>query len=167
MDYKWHIWVIRKSRYNDAIRLLDSLPQVREYLYPTAIEEYKTKAGKKKTKAVPLYSGYIYINYHSHPAVFQILRASPFFTTYTGSCSQADVESVREVKRMEEWQVSSNKQFSVDDSVVVKAGPFKGFTGKVVRVTSTKLHIMLEILGRRADTAVDKVDVDIAQASGA
>jgi len=163
MDYKWHIWVIRKSRYDDAVRLLDSLPQVREYLYPTAIEEYKTKGGKRKTKSVPLYSGYIYINYHSHPQVFQLLTASPFFTTYTGSCSAKDVEPVREVKRLEEWQVSSNKQFSVDDLVVVNAGPFKGFTGRVVRVTSSKVHVMLEILGRRADTALDKADADKAR----
>jgi len=164
MAYQWHIWVIRKSKFVDAVRLLDSIPEVRDYLYPTAIEEYKTKGGKNRTKVVPLYSGYIYINYCSHPEVFQLLKASPFFTTYTGVCSEIEAARVREVKRLEEWKVSSNKSFSVDDFVVINAGPFKGFSGRVVRVSSTELHVMLEIFGRRADTSVNKTDADIITA---
>lgn len=160
VESTWHIWVIKQSKQDTVISYLDSLPEVEEYLYPTAPKLYKLKSGKVKKKRVPLYSGYLFIKYANAPETFYKLNTFPFITTYVGPCSKSDLEKVDAAKRLEEWNVLS-KNVQVDDFVKITSGPFEGFEGKVNAVNGNNVTVSLYVLGRKVNTTFIKDDVDV------
>jgi len=160
MNDSWHIWVVKQNRFETVERFLNELSEIKEILYPTATKEYKLKSGQVRKKRVPLYSGYLFLRYKFTQKTHAALSKNAFLTTYVGRCSGADLEKVRAVKQLEEWN-TVNKMFEVDDIVNINCGPFKGFAGPVVEVSSASIIVIVKVFGRDVKVTVTKDDVDI------
>lgn len=160
MSEDWFIWVIKQTRFEDVERFLKTLPEIHEVLYPTTIKEYKLSKGSIKKKRVPLYSGYLFLRYDNPVETFNKLRAHPFITTYAGKCTGSDLEKVREVRQLEEWN-AANKKFEIDDRVRINCGPFKDFEGYIVAINSSNVVAYITVFGREVKVKISNGDADI------
>jgi transcription antitermination factor NusG len=158
----WHIWVIKINKFDDVETYLKTLPEIEEFLYPTATKEYKLKSGEIKKKRVPLYSGYLFLKYKDSPETYTKLSSYPFITTYVGVCTGKDLELVRQVRELELLN-TTNKNMQVDDMVRINTGPFKGFEGAVTSVTSSNIIVQISVFGRSVNTTFSKDDADIIE----
>lgn len=160
LQSEWHIWVVKPNRYSHVETFLNEISEIEEILYPTETKEFKLKNNAKRKKRVPLYSGYLFLKYKQEASLYEKLSANPFITTYVGTCTGKDLEKVKEVKDLEEWNVV-NKKFELDDLIQINSGPFKDFSGDVIGINSGNIVVSVEVFGRKTRISINKDDADI------
>ncbi len=162
-DKQWHVWTVNPNKFQVVSMFIEKeVTEVKEVLYPTVTSERKTSKGKIKTKKVPLYQGYLFLQYSEDPIVWHKLNSHPFITNYVGRCTQQDLFSVYNLKNVEHLNKEENKVCEVGDFVKIQAGPMKGFSGKVTLVRSDYIKISIEVFGRSGVPAVvNPADIDI------
>jgi len=160
MSSKWHIWVIKQTKYDSIQRFIESdVLEVEETFFPTVPKEYKI-GDKLHKRRVPLYSGYLFLRYSDDKnLVYYKLRANPFVTNYVGLCDQASVE---EMKKKEEWNVL-NKRVELGDKVEVISGPFQKCTGMVHAISGNKVTIKVSMFDREIDYTLSSEDLEIVE----
>ncbi len=147
---RWYSWVIKRNRIANVIEHIQAnCPEIDAYFYPQIKKEYRTKTGVK-VKDRPLYEGYLFLHYDSHPIVFHKLSTYPFVTTYAGLVTDDEINTMQAAqgKLLSEIKAS---QYSSEDEITVKSGPFKGFEAKVVKVVGDEITVQIfaKILGKR------------------
>jgi transcription antitermination factor NusG len=153
---QWHSWVIKRNRLDNVVSYIkENCPEIDKFFYPFIKKEYQTKKGVTRIKDMPLYEGYLFLRYHSHPQVFHKLSQYPQVTTYCGPVSEVEIEKMQAAqgKLISELKASRFKQ---GDTVILKDGPFKGWEAKVVSLngTSVKVKIDAVILGSAVQEVV-------------
>ena len=146
---QWHSWVIRRNRLNNVVEYIkENCPEIDKFFYPFIKKEYQTKKGTTQVRDMPLYEGYLFLRYYDHPEVFHKLSRYPQITTYCGPVSEHEIGQMQEAqgKLITDLKMS---RFKKGDSVLLTAGPFKGFEGKVsaARGEVVKVRIDVKILG--------------------
>ena len=101
-----------------------------------------------RVKDMPLYEGYLFLRYHSHPQVFHKLSRYPQITTYCGPVTEHEIGQMQKAQGKLITELKTSK-FKKGDPVILKEGPFKGFEGRVSSVNRdvVKVRIKAKILG--------------------
>jgi transcription antitermination factor NusG len=142
----WHTWTINQQRYKHIIDYLSNMPEVKDFLYPTASKEYDTKSGKK-TKDVPLYSNYIFINYEHTNRLHTQLSEYPWIKDYLGQCSNSEIEQVKKLSNKAYEDIMPLEEIEKGKLYKLKGTPFKGMSCVVVDVEGDKLAVSIELFG--------------------
>lgn len=144
---------------------------VREILIP--METYlqanpKAKSGKVE-RVRPYYSGYVFVEACLEGEVTHLLRRIPNVLGFLGGektpeiLSPFDVAQLKEVSdRLKDATNVDSIEYTTGERVKVTFGPFAGFYGDVVEVSSErkKLKIMVKVFGRETMMDVDYAQVD-------
>jgi transcription antitermination factor NusG len=157
----WYVWTINQQRYHKVIELLDELDEVVEYLYPTVVREYDTKAGKK-TKDVPLYSNYVFIKCEHSNKLHSTLSKSPWIHQYLGRCPEKDIESVRKMSTKKYEDLLPTSGVVVGHVYKLKGTPFKEMNCTVVSIDGDNVTVAVELFGsdRMIKCLVDDIDLE-------
>jgi hypothetical protein len=69
---EWHAWVIKRSKFDRAVKYIrEEVAEIDKFFYPMVRRESEnTPANKSKVKDIPLYEGYLFLHYDSHPEVY-------------------------------------------------------------------------------------------------
>lgn len=162
---EWYVWVVKPGKFDLVKAFIESeIPEVKRILYPTVTSEKVLKTGKVKKKKMPLYSGYIFLQYsHSteNPSVWIKLKAHPFISNYVGPCTPADLASVDSLQKVETLNLDSVKKFELGDAVVVNGGVFKSYKGIVVDISSNNIRVDVDSGGKKVKVVFSPDDLDI------
>ena len=158
---EWYVWTINQQRYNKVADLLDELEEVEEYLYPTVIREYETKAGKK-TRDVPLYSNYVFIKYKHSSKLHTLLLESPWIYQYLGRCPDKDIESVKRTATKKYEDLVPTNGVVVGHAYKLKGTPFKEMSCTVVSIDGNNVTVAVELFGsdRMIKCLIEDIDLE-------
>lgn len=148
MSPSWYVWSIRLGKFDVVSKYItEKVPEVIQVLYPTITKERQLKNGGAKKKKVPLYSGYIFLQYYhdlDNPQVWLKLKKHPFITNYVGPCTPADLVSVDSLQKLEQVNSDKARSFVVGDAVRVNGGLFKDYVGKVAAVLDRTVRVEID-----------------------
>ena len=162
---QWHVWTTKPGKFSFVVKYIEeSVPQIKEILYPTVVSDKAARNGDKKR--VPLYAGYLFLQYDSDPAVWHKLNDHPFVSRYVGMCLGKDLHSVYNLRNVEFLNKEENKTFVEGDRVKVNSGPFKGMSGQVLIVRQSYVQVGIEVFGRPVKAAFVPGDLDIVIRAG-
>ncbi len=158
---RWHSWVIKRNRYENVIgHIRENVPEIDKYFYPLVKKEYQTKSGSR-VQDRPLYEGYLFVRYNDHDQVFHKMSQYPFVTTYAGTVSEEEINTMqeRQGKLLTELKAS---RFKPGEIVVLLEGPFKDFEAKVTSVDGDviKVRVDAQLLGKGVDMVFQEDSVE-------
>jgi transcriptional antiterminator NusG len=158
---RWHSWVIKRNRYSNVIgHIRDNVHEIDKYFYPLIKKEYQTKKGIR-VKDSPLYEGYLFVRYHDHDQVFHKMSQSPFVTTYAGTVSEEEINTMEEAQGKLLTEIKTSR-FKIGETVVLLEGPFKDFDAKVTSVDGDviKVRVEAQLLGKGVDMVFQEDSVE-------
>lgn len=162
---QWFVWSVKTGKF-DAVRkyIEDKVPEVKQLLYPTVTKERVLKSGESRKSKVPLYSGYLFLQYHhdeQNPSVWLKLNKHPFISTYVGPCTPADLVSVNSLQKLEVVNNEAVKEFKIGDSVKVNGGVFSGQTGIVSDISTNTVRVDVNVSNKVMKFVFSPDDLDI------
>jgi transcriptional antiterminator NusG len=160
-EKRWHAWVIKRNRISNVIDFIHAkCPEIDKYFYPQIKKEYKTEKAVV-TRDRPLYEGYLFLRYDSHPVVFHKLSSYPQVTTYAGPVEQHEIDLMRQAQGKLLSEIKANR-FSRGDIVTLLKGPFRGFDAEVSSVEGDKIKVKVHavLLGSSVEMAYLEADIE-------
>lgn len=139
---------------------------VARMIIPTRKEVY-VKNGKKISRDVNFYPGYVLIETNMSVEVQHIIKGAQGVMSILGSKDKPEPMSKEEVKRilgkiddLKEDGEKSKSYFVMGESVVITDGPFSNFNATVEEINDDKkkLKVAIKIFGRKT-----LVDIDFTQ----
>jgi transcription antitermination factor NusG len=156
----WHVWTVVANRQKRIMKFLSELEGIEDFLYPMAEKEYNTKKGKR-TKDVPIYSNYIFINYKHNPKVSAEIEKCPWISNYVGKCSAEEMSQVQEQNRRNYDDLVPVEQIEIGTVVKLVKTPFAGWEATIVDVEEDKLSVSISILGAERVIKCNIDDVNV------
>lgn len=160
MNELWHTWTINQQRYKRVREYLDSLSEIREILYPTAVKEYVTKSGWKK-KDVPLYSNYIFLKYTQNNHIEAKLEDCEWVKDYVGVCSPQEIEKVMALSDKNYDELVPSESLEVGKTYKLASGPFRDMICTVVDINGEKLTVSVVLFGSDRLIKCSTNDIDL------
>lgn len=162
---QWYVWSVKAGKFDTVKKYIeDKIPEVKQVLYPTVTKERLLKSGESKKSKVPLYSGYLFLQYHhdsKNPKVWIQLNSHPFISTYVGPCTQSDLVSVNSLQKLEVVNNEAVKHFKVGDSVKVNGGVFLGNVGVVSDISTNTVRVGINVNNKVMKFVFSPDDLDI------
>ena len=160
MDEQWHVWTVISNRHNKIKEFLLNLPEIKDFIYPTAEKEYNTKLGKK-VKNVPLYANYIFLQYDHSVYTKTLIEICLWVCNYIGKCSPEEIKRVKISDKQRYEDLVSDGNLYVGKQVKMIRTPFKGMISRIVEIDCKKLVVSISLFGdeRLIKCLVDDVDV--------
>jgi len=161
---EWFVWTVRPSKFELVKDYIEKrIPEVTKVLYPTVFSTKTTKQGQVKKKALPLYGGYMFLQYThdvKNPTTWVKINEHPFVVKYVGPCTEEDLATVSSLQKVEKIKDEKVDFFSPGDLVKVKGGVFSGRVGKVIAVYSNSVRVYLgrETNGVKAIFSTEDLD---------
>ena len=156
----WHVWTITPQRYKRVEDFLESAPGVINYLYPTVEREYDTKHGKK-TKGIPLYNNYIFIEYDGRSCTQIRISNCPWIKDYIGVCSNQEMKQVKKMARQRYEDVMPTGDIVKGHRYKLKGTVFRDMSCNVVDIDGDKLTVAIELFGSDRLIKCTKDDIDL------
>lgn len=128
-------------------------------------KKVKIKGGKRKTVEEKIYPGYVLVEMIVTDDSWYVVRNTPNVTGFIGAGTVPIPASFEEIKslqqRMEVKESEYKIDFSVDNTVKVIDGPFKGFDGKISEIDKKrgKVKVLLNIFNRETPVELDFLQV--------
>lgn len=128
-------------------------------------KKIKIKNGKRTVVEEKIFPGYVLVEMIVTDDSWYVVRNTPNVTGFVGSgvtptpIDQKEVESLQ--KRMGVEDPAHKIDLSVDDTIQIIDGPFKGFEGKVNAVDETrgKIKVLVNMFGRETPVELDALQV--------
>jgi transcription antitermination factor NusG len=162
---QWFVWSVKTGKFDTVKKYIEeSVPEVKQVLYPTVTKERVLKSGEAKKSKVPLYSGYMFLQYahdEKNPKVWLKLNKHPFISTYVGPCTPADLVSVNSLQKLEVVNNEAVKKFHVGDAVRVNGGVFSGNTGTVIDISSNTVRVDMNVSNKTMKFVFSPEDLDV------
>lgn len=146
MSNLWHVWSVSTNRQKRIMKFLSELNCIDSFLYPMASKKYLTKNGEK-SKDVPIYSNYVFIQYDHNPSTLSIIESCPWITGYVGTCSASEMLIVQDQNRKNYDDLVPIEQLSIGSVVKLVKTPFAGWDATIVGIDGDKLSVSITILG--------------------
>lgn len=166
-SFQWYVWSVKTGKFDTVKRYIEEkIPEVKQVLYPTVTKERVLKSGESKKRKVPLYSGYMFLQYQhdeKDPQVWLKLTKHPFVSTYVGPCTPADLVSVNSLQKLEIVNNDVVKEFHVGDEVRVNGGVFSGQSGTVVDISSNTIRVDISVANKAMKFVFSPADLDIVK----
>jgi transcription antitermination factor NusG len=156
----WHVWTISSQKYKKVENFLKTAPGVINYLYPMVEREYETKAGKR-TKGVPPYNNYIFIEYDNDNGTQAYVDRCEWIKDYIGICSRSEMKQVKRVANQNYEDIMPMSEIKVGSRYKLKGTPFKGWDCKVVAVDGDKLTVSVEIFRGEHVVKCSREDINL------
>ncbi len=157
---EWHVWTIASQRHRKVEDFLETAPGVVNYLYPTVEREYKTKLGKR-TKGVPLYSNYIFIEYDNTNGTQLYLDKCKWIKDYIGICSRKEMKQVKKMAGQKYEDIMPMSEITVGSSYKMKGTVFKGMACTVTDINGDKITVSIGIFQGEHSVKCSKDDIDL------
>lgn len=121
---------------------------------------HEVRNGRKVTSERRMYPGYVFIQMEMNDATWHLVNSTPRVIEFLGNnnpvmLSDAEVARILSVTETSIEKPRPKVEFEVGETVRVKTGAFKDFTGRVdaVDYDKSRLEVFVSIFGR--DTPVD------------
>lgn len=168
MTEEWYVWTIRPGKFDIVSRYIEKkIPQVKKILYPTVTTEKMTKKGIKEKKS-PLYAAYVFLQYaHNleNPLTWNMLNKHHFITGYVGPCTPQDLATVNSLQKTKGVKHEKVDVFTVGCTVRVCSGVFLNYVGRVSKVTSNSVGVVVERAGKTLKVVFSPEDLEIIGAA--
>lgn len=153
-----------KRNLEQRVESFDMQDKIFNVLVPKE-KKIKIKNGKRTTIEEKIFPGYVLVEMMVTDDSWYVVRNTPNVTGFVGSgttptpIDQKEVDSLQ--KRMGGNEPSHKIDLSVEDSVQIVDGPFKGFEGKVSDVDETrgKVKVLVNMFGRETPVELDALQV--------
>jgi len=142
----WHVWTITPQRYKKVDDFLSSSVGVANYLYPTVEQEYETKSGKR-TKDIPIYNNYIFIEYEDNSKIQTRISNCPWIKEYIGICSREEMDNVKQMASRKYEDVMPCSDIKIGGHYKLKGTVFRDMTCTIVDIEGDKVTVSIEIFG--------------------
>lgn len=156
----WHVWTISPQRHKKVEDFLLSVPGVLNHMYPTVEKEYETKKGKR-TKGVPVYNNYIFIEYEYDNKLQTRLSNCPWIKDYIGVCSPKEMAQVKKIASQKYEDIMPTNELRAGHSYKLRGTVFRDMTCTVVDVEGDKVTVSIEIFGSDRLIKCTKDDIDL------
>ena len=160
MDEQWHVWTVIPNRYKKIKEFLSNLPEVEDFIYPTAEKEYNTKLGKK-IRDVALYVNYIFLQYDRNVYTDTAVEICPWICNYIGKCSQEEINRVKISDKQRYEDLISDGDLYVGKQVKMIRTPFKDMISRIVEIDGEKLIVSITLFGDERFVKCSVNDVNI------
>lgn len=121
---------------------------------------HEIRNGRKVTSERRMYPGYVFIQMEMNEATWHLVNSTPRIIEFLGNnnpvmLSPAEVASILNAAESSAEKPRPRVEFEMGETVRVKTGAFKDFTGRVdaVDYDKSRLEVFVSIFGR--DTPVD------------
>lgn len=132
-------------------------------------EEVEHKEGKKKTVMRKVFPGYVLVEMIMTDDSWYVVRNTPGVTGFVGSSGAGskptplmpdEVDSI--LRQMGVDEARATVDFTVNESVKVKEGPFANFVGIIeeVDLNRSKLKVLVNMFGRETPVELDFFQVE-------
>lgn len=174
-DFKWYVVRAISGKEKKVKAMIESelsheglTKYVPEILIPTH-KVYEIKKGKKSSKEVSFYPGYILINAQLVGEVVPTIRAVNGVVGFLGQdgepvpMRQSEVNRIiGQVDESNEGGESHVEPFIIGEFVKVIDGPFSGFSAVIEEVNEEKkkLKVMVKIFGRKTPLELNYIQVE-------
>ena len=156
----WHVWTIAPQRHKKVKDFLDSASGVENYLYPTVEQEYETKAGRK-TKGIPIYNNYIFIEYKDDNRVHTGISNCPWIKDYIGICSKEEMKVVKRMSKQKYEDIMPISEIRIGNDYKLKGTVFKDMSCTVRDIDGDKITVSIEIFQGEHILKCSKEDIDL------
>ncbi len=122
-------------------------------------DEIEIKNGKRKINKKKVFPGYVLVEMIMTDDSWYVVRNTPGVTGFVGTGAKpiplSENEALHIIKNMGMDEPRPRVDFSVNEHVRVKAGPFEGFEGIIdeIYAEKSKLRVIISMFGR--DTPVE------------
>ena len=155
--YTLHVYSSMEKSVKNALE--ERIAQSGELRLP--IEKvHEVRNGRKVTSERRMYPGYVFIQMVMNDATWHLVNNTPRVIEFLGNnnpvmLSPAEVDSILNAAETSAEKPRPKVEFEVGETVRVKSGAFKDFTGRVdgVDYDKSRLNVFVSIFGR--DTLVD------------
>lgn len=157
----WHVWTINQQKYKKGkiAEFLEALVDVEDFVYPVVEQEYNTTKGKK-TKNVPVYSNYIFIQHHYNGEILTRIQKCRWIKYYVGLCSTDEIRDVKKLNGQHYEDVMPNK-YGLTTGMVILLN--NGFTCTIKSILGEDMTVHTTVFGKDIifDCTVDDIKKDV------
>ena len=175
MDYKWyviHTWTGKENTAKKALEsTLESDPEkkhlIKKILIPTE-KVSEIRDGEKKISERKFFPGYILVEMKFNDISWYLIKNTPGITGFVGAKTKPVPLTEDEVKEvLDQTKESKTKPvpkiyFNEGESVRVKEGPFKNFSGTIeeTNLEKGKIKVMISIFGRATPVELEAWQIE-------
>jgi len=136
---------------------------VSRMIIPTRKEMY-IKNGKKISREVNFYPGYILIETTMTPDVQYVIKNSPGVMSILGNDDKPEPLRAGEVRRMlgkideiGDSGIETDVNFIIGENIIISEGPFTSFNATIEEINEEKkkLKVSIKIFGRKTPVEID------------
>lgn len=166
---RWYVIRVQTGREKGVKEAIEKLRNARglqarigDVLIPSE-KRQEIKAGKRQTRDVLLYPGYVFVSMEMSEETWFAVRETPGVGDFLGLKDPIPLQEHEVVKMLHSVQEATEEKpkvkvaFSVNDTVRVKEGPFENFEGKVVEINEKKgaVKVSMEVFGRSTNVELE------------
>lgn len=152
-----------KTNLEKRVHSMEMQDKIFRVLVPTE-EEVEHKDGKRKTVMRKVFPGYVLVEMIMTDDSWYVVRNTPGVTGFVGSSGSGSKptplmpdEAAAILSQMGMEEAKPKVDFSVNESVKVKEGPFANFVGIIeeVDISKQKLWVLVNMFGRETPVELD------------
>jgi transcription antitermination factor NusG len=146
----WHLFVIDTRRHEVCTAHAKAVEGVQEVIYKMVETPATTTKGKKYTKKVAVFPGYMFVDildtdlHHSQSLILE----SPWVRRLVGTLSDAEVNDLYKLKEDNNYSKKFVESFSEGDQVRIVEGLFKGYEATILSVKGNRILIQTSLNGK-------------------
>ena len=149
---------------NQRVHQIDMEGKIFEAIVPKE-KQIEIKNGKRKVVDRKIFQGYVLVEMKLSDETWYIIRNTPGVTGFIGNGTQPTPVSEREVARIKKRMGAEDPKFSVNysinETVTITDGPFKGLEGSISEIDNEKgkLKVLVSMFGRETAVELDALQV--------
>jgi len=161
----WHLFVIDPKKHEEVTVFASNLSGISDVVYKLIKSTKVTKSGKKSTKQVAVFPGYLFIEADKDEDDFvkMKLMEHPFVRRYVGSLSNGDIEHLYKIREDDKYSKRFTDTFTEGDIVKVVTGLFKNYEAIVISVKQKEILIETDLNGKKVKYAAKPEEISLVR----
>lgn len=127
-------------------------------------KKIKINGGKRKIVEEKIYPGYVLVEMIVNEESWYVARNTPRVTGFIGAGNEpipVSADKIKELEKITKEEPEYKIEFSKNDSVKIKSGPFRDFTGHIANVDEKRgrIKVLVDMFGRETPVELDYLEV--------
>lgn len=140
---------------------------MQDYIFNVMVpteKKIKMQGGKKKVVEEKVYPGYVLVEMVVTDESWYVVRNTPRVTGFVGAGNipiPVGAKKITELEKIGKEAPEYKIEFKLDDSVKIKAGPFRDFNGRVAEIDEKRgrVKVLVDMFGRETPLELSYLEV--------
>jgi len=146
----WELFLIDPKKHKVVSTFVEKVKGVKDHLYKTVDTTVITKTGKKRTKNIPVFPGYFFVNVDENLVneTNSYLLENQYIKRFLGTLTEKEQLELNQLRDNDTYSKRFTESFREGDKVKIIDGLFKDYEATVISIKDSEILIETDLNGK-------------------